>query len=129
MPPPAIAVISKYFHAKQLGVDIAAVRWKLILAVSLLVGGAVALGGMIGFIGLVIPHLLRMALGTENKYLLPLSALCGGAFLVVLFPSTYICITTHFFLSTASLTMFSFSFITLITSFVKFSSAAFSVVP
>ncbi len=69
-------------HAKQLGVDIAAVRWKLILAVSLLVGGAVALGGMIGFIGLVIPHLLRMALGTENKYLLPLSALCGGAFLV-----------------------------------------------
>ncbi len=70
-------------HAKQLGVDITAVRWKLILAVSLLVGGAVALGGMIGFIGLVIPHLLRMALGTENKYLLPLSALSGGAFLVV----------------------------------------------
>ncbi len=70
-------------HAKQLGVDIAAVRWKLILAVSLLVGGSVALGGMIGFIGLIVPHLLRMLLGSENKYLLPVSALGGAAFLVV----------------------------------------------
>ncbi len=69
-------------HAKQLGVDIAAVRWKLIFAVSLLVGGAVALGGMIGFIGLVIPHLLRMSLGSENRYLLPISAIAGAAFLV-----------------------------------------------
>ncbi|KOO13100.1 Vitamin B12 import system permease BtuC [Vibrio xuii] len=69
-------------HAKQLGVDIDAVRWKLILAVSLLVGGAVALGGVIGFVGLVVPHLLRLALGSENRYLIPLSALSGATLVV-----------------------------------------------
>ncbi|WP_099609161.1 vitamin B12 ABC transporter permease BtuC [Vibrio coralliilyticus] len=69
-------------HAKQLGVDVEAVRWKLILAVSILVGGAVALGGVIGFIGLIVPHLLRLALGSENRYLLPISALSGAMLLV-----------------------------------------------
>ena len=67
--------------ARQLGVDIHKLRWKLILAVSILVGGAVALGGVIGFVGLVVPHLLRLTLGSENKMLLPLSAL-GGALLL-----------------------------------------------
>ncbi|MHC6527145.1 MULTISPECIES: vitamin B12 ABC transporter permease BtuC [unclassified Vibrio] len=70
-------------HAKQLGVDVNAIRWKLILAVSVLVGGAVALGGVIGFVGLVVPHLLRLALGTENRYLIPLSALFGALLLVI----------------------------------------------
>ncbi|AIU66975.1 vitamin B12 ABC transporter permease BtuC [Vibrio coralliilyticus] len=69
-------------HAKQLGVDVEAVRWKLILAVSILVGGAVALGGVIGFIGLIVPHLLRLTLGSENRYLLPISALSGAMLLV-----------------------------------------------
>jgi len=69
-------------HAKQLGVDVITLRWKLILAVSVLVGAAVALGGVIGFVGLVVPHLLRLALGTENRMLLPLSAICGALLLV-----------------------------------------------
>ncbi|MCW8336522.1 vitamin B12 ABC transporter permease BtuC [Vibrio paucivorans] len=69
-------------HAKQLGVDVDAIRWKLIVAVSVLVGGAVALGGVIGFVGLVVPHLLRLAFGTENKYLLPISAVSGALLLV-----------------------------------------------
>ena len=70
-------------HAKQLGIDVEAIRWKLILAVSILVGGAVALGGIIGFVGLVVPHLLRLSLGSENRYLLPLSALSGATLLVL----------------------------------------------
>lgn len=69
-------------HAKQLGIDVDEARWKLIFAVSILVGGAVALGGVIGFVGLVVPHLLRLAFGSENRYLLPISAL-AGAMLVV----------------------------------------------
>lgn len=69
-------------HAKQLGVDVARLRWQLILAVSILVGAAVALGGVIGFVGLVVPHLLRLALGTENRMLLPLSAVSGALLLV-----------------------------------------------
>lgn len=69
-------------HAKQLGVDVDNARWKLILAVSILVGGAVALGGVIGFVGLVVPHLLRLAFGSENRYLLPISALAGATLVV-----------------------------------------------
>ncbi len=68
-------------QAKQLGLDITKLRWKLILAISLLVGISVALGGVIGFVGLVIPHILRLALGTDNRFLVPLSALCGGLLL------------------------------------------------
>ncbi|CAE6945115.1 Part of the ABC transporter complex BtuCDF involved in vitamin B12 import. Involved in the translocation of the substrate across the membrane [Vibrio sp. B1REV9] len=69
-------------HAMQLGVDVHQLRWKLILAISILVGGSVALGGIISFVGLVVPHLLRLAFGTENRYLLPLSAIFGAALLV-----------------------------------------------
>lgn len=69
-------------HAKQLGVDVDNARWKLILSVSILVGGAVALGGVIGFVGLVVPHLLRLAFGSENRYLLPISALAGATLVV-----------------------------------------------
>jgi vitamin B12 transport system permease protein len=69
-------------HAKQLGVNIEVMRLKLIIAVSILVGASVALGGIIGFVGLVVPHLLRIAFGTENRYLLPLSALAGALLLV-----------------------------------------------
>ncbi len=68
-------------HARQLGLDVAALRWRLILIIALLVGTSVAMAGVIGFIGLVIPHLLRLALGAENRYLLPLSA-CFGALLL-----------------------------------------------
>ncbi len=69
-------------HATQLGIDVHQMRWKLILAISVLVGGSVALGGIISFVGLVVPHLLRLAFGTENRYLLPLSAVAGAALLV-----------------------------------------------
>lgn len=69
-------------HAKQLGVDVAKLRWQLIFAVSLLVGMSVALGGIISFVGLVVPHLLRLAFGCENRYLLPMSVIAGAALLV-----------------------------------------------
>ncbi|MDW6004232.1 vitamin B12 ABC transporter permease BtuC [Vibrio mangrovi] len=69
-------------HAKQLGIDVHRVRWKLIVAVAILVGASVALGGIIGFVGLVVPHLLRLAFGTENRYLLPVSAVAGALLLV-----------------------------------------------
>lgn len=49
-------------HAKQLGLDVFALRWKLIIYVSILVGCSVAIGGVISFIGLVVPHLIRLVL-------------------------------------------------------------------
>jgi vitamin B12 transport system permease protein len=69
-------------HALQLGVDVEKLRWQLILAISMLVGCSVALGGVISFVGLVVPHLLRMAFGSENRYLLPLSLISGATLLV-----------------------------------------------
>ncbi|RXJ74363.1 vitamin B12 ABC transporter permease BtuC [Veronia nyctiphanis] len=74
-------------QARQLGLESDRLRWQLILLVSLLVGGAVAMAGVIGFVGLVVPHLLRMVLGTENRFLLPLSAVCGACLL--LFADTF----------------------------------------
>lgn len=70
-------------HAKQQGLNVDRLRWQLIIAVAILVGGAVALGGVIGFIGLIVPHLIRLMLGSENRMLLPLSALGGAGLLAV----------------------------------------------
>lgn len=55
----------------------------LLLATSLMVGAAVSVSGLIGFVGLIIPHGLRLALGPDHRLLVPAAALGGGAFLIV----------------------------------------------
>lgn len=69
--------------AAALGVAVERVKTLLIIAVSLLVGFAVSLSGLIGFVGLMVPHLVRMTLGQDHRLLLPASALFGAAFLVL----------------------------------------------
>ncbi len=69
--------------AASLGVPVAATRRWLLLASSASVAGAVALTGLIGFVGLIVPHLLRLAFGPDQRLLVPLSALGGAAFLVL----------------------------------------------
>jgi iron complex transport system permease protein len=69
--------------AAQLGVPVEAVKRLVLVATSLMVGAAVAVSGLIGFVGLIIPHLLRLALGPDHRVLLPASALGGAAFLVL----------------------------------------------
>jgi iron complex transport system permease protein len=69
--------------AASLGVSVAWTRRTLLLAASASVAGAVALSGMIGFVGLIVPHLLRLALGPDQRLLVPLSALGGAAFLLL----------------------------------------------
>jgi iron complex transport system permease protein len=68
--------------ALQLGVDVERVRRVVFVAASLLVGAAVSVSGMISFVGLVTPHLLRLVLGPDQRLLLPASFL-GGAILLV----------------------------------------------
>jgi iron complex transport system permease protein len=68
--------------ALQLGVDVERARRAVFLASSLLVGAAVSVSGMIGFVGLVVPHLLRLVLGPDHRLLVPASFLGGAAFLV-----------------------------------------------
>ena len=68
--------------AEQLGVPIDLHRRLLLLATSLMVGAAVSVSGLIGFVGLIIPHLLRLAFGPDHRLLVPSAALAGAAFLV-----------------------------------------------
>lgn len=65
-------------EAKNLGVDVNHVRWRLFLCISLLTGGAIAAVGMIAFFGLVLPHIVRRLQGPDHLYLIP-SCLIGGA--------------------------------------------------
>nr|WP_246211267.1 iron ABC transporter permease [Phytoactinopolyspora alkaliphila] len=68
--------------ARHLGVHVERLRIVLIVAVAMLVGSGVAFAGVIGFVGLVVPHLVRMVAGPGHRLLLPASAL-GGAVLLV----------------------------------------------
>ncbi len=70
-------------YAQQLGVRVESVRIAIILVGSLLAGVAVSLGGLIGFVGLIIPHLGRLIVGPDHVRLLPITALTGAAFLVL----------------------------------------------
>jgi iron complex transport system permease protein len=69
--------------AQSLGVDVARLRLQLIVLSTVLTALATAVGGIVGFVGLVVPHLLRLAFGPDHRKLLPLSML-GGAAMVLL---------------------------------------------
>ncbi|MGC4121577.1 MAG: iron ABC transporter permease [Myxococcales bacterium] len=69
--------------AASLGVEVERVRRLLFLGTSLCVAAAVAVTGLVGFVGLIVPHLLRLWLGPDQRLLLPASAV-GGAFFLVL---------------------------------------------
>ena len=64
------------------GVDVARAQRLAFLSASLATGAAVSLGGPIGFIGIVVPHLVRLMVGADHRLVLPASALFGAAFLV-----------------------------------------------
>lgn len=68
-------------EAGHLGVDVERLKQRLVLLVLLAVGGSVALTGIIGFVGLVVPQLIRLWAGPDHRLLLPASALLGGALL------------------------------------------------
>lgn len=65
-----------------LGTDLHRVRLAYMVLSSVMVGFAVYCAGMIGFVGLVIPHIIRMLFGTDHKRLIPLCALLGASFLI-----------------------------------------------
>jgi len=69
-------------QAASLGLDVRRTRMMIFLASSLLTGCAVSAAGSIGFIGLVTPHLVRLAIGADNRLVLPASALLGGVLLM-----------------------------------------------
>jgi iron complex transport system permease protein len=69
--------------AAALGVDTARLPWLLFALAAFLTAAAVTTAGAIGFVGLVVPHAVRLVLGNDQRLLLPASALAGGALLLV----------------------------------------------
>jgi iron complex transport system permease protein len=70
-------------EAGSLGLRPSRVRLAVIVAASLATAAAVAVAGLIGFVGIVVPHAVRLIVGASNRWIVPLSALCGAAFLVL----------------------------------------------
>jgi iron complex transport system permease protein len=86
-----LILLSKYFdllslgdeEAKALGINVPLIRFTAILLATLASSISVVMAGIIGWVGLIIPHIIRMAVGPSHRLLLPLSALVGGIFLLL----------------------------------------------
>ncbi len=70
-------------EARHLGVDVARAKRNIVLMVAAGVGVSVALAGTISFIGLVVPHMVRILVGPNHRFVIPLSAIFGGILLIV----------------------------------------------
>ncbi|HEX7991141.1 MAG TPA: iron ABC transporter permease, partial [Stenotrophomonas sp.] len=70
-------------QARHIGLDVARTRLLLVAFSALLVGAAVAFAGSVSFVGLVVPHLVRMLVGPGHRWLLPLSGVVGALLIVV----------------------------------------------
>ncbi|MBN2061293.1 MAG: iron ABC transporter permease [Deltaproteobacteria bacterium] len=69
--------------ALQLGVDVEMTKKTGLLIISIIMGLIVSFSGLIGFVGLIVPHLTRMAFGSDHRLLIPVASLGGGIFLIV----------------------------------------------
>lgn len=70
-------------RANYIGVNVKKRKYMILIAGSLLTGAAVAVSGTIGFVGLVIPHIIRLITGPNHMYVLPFSMIFGATFLIV----------------------------------------------
>ncbi len=70
-------------EARHLGIDVQQVKRRLIVLTALGVGVSVALAGLVGFVGLIMPHIVRLAIGPDHRWLVPASALAGATLLVI----------------------------------------------
>ena len=70
-------------EAKAMGVNVTAIRLISIICATLLTASVVSIAGTIGWVGLMIPHLVRFMVGPNNKTLIPLSLLTGGVFMLI----------------------------------------------
>ncbi len=70
-------------HAMDLGVDVRRTRLFILILTTVVVAAAVSFVGVIGFIGLVIPHILRILLGPDNRVIMPLSMIAGSCFILI----------------------------------------------
>jgi iron complex transport system permease protein len=69
-------------EAEAIGVHTDQVRWMILVAVTLISSAVVSVAGIVGWIGLVVPHIARMLVGPDHKHLLPASALIGSIYIL-----------------------------------------------
>jgi iron complex transport system permease protein len=70
--------------AASLGIDVRRLRWLILIVVSIMVAAQVAVSGVVGWVGLIIPHSARMLVGPDHRKLLPTAALMGGLYVLLL---------------------------------------------
>jgi len=70
-------------QAQQLGIDVEKVKRIVVIAATMVTASAVAFSGLIGFVGLIVPHAARLLVGPDHRRLLPLTALGGAGFLML----------------------------------------------
>ena len=70
-------------EAASLGVNVRRTRLVIVLFATIGTAAAVAISGLIGFVGIIVPHAIRLTLGASYRLIMPLSLLVGGAFLVL----------------------------------------------
>lgn len=71
-------------EAKSLGVSVTKLKWMVILGATLITASAVSIAGIIGWVGLIIPHIARMIVGSNNQYVLPASISIGAVYLLII---------------------------------------------
>lgn len=71
-------------EAKSLGISVVGLKWVVITGATLCTAAAVAIAGIVGWVGLIIPHIARMFVGNNNEKVLPLSLALGGTYLLII---------------------------------------------
>lgn len=79
---PLNLIITGEDTALQMGVDVERVKKTLLICASLITAAAVSFTGIVGFTGLMVPHMVRMVIGSDHRLVLPASLLFGGAFMI-----------------------------------------------
>ena len=70
-------------EARSLGISVTKLKWLVIIGATLITASAVAIAGIIGWVGLIIPHIARMIVGSNNQYVLPASISIGAMYLII----------------------------------------------
>jgi len=71
-------------EAKSLGISVTLLKWTVIFGATLITAASVAVAGIVGWVGLIIPHIARMIVGNNNQLVLPVSVSIGGAYLLII---------------------------------------------
>jgi iron complex transport system permease protein len=70
-------------QAQHLGIEVSKLKKHVFIYTAMAVGAAVSISGMIGFVGFVVPHLVRILIGPDHRFLFPVSMLLGASFLTI----------------------------------------------